>query len=77
MTPEDIKYYDELFDTFGTPGWKHIVEKWEEVKASKDTVRGITNPQELGQLQGWIQALDWMRDFEQSHKSEYDQAGEE
>lgn len=77
MTPEDIQYYDELFDTFATPGWKHIIEKWQDVKAAKDTIKGITTNRELGQAQGAIQILDWMLEFEQMHKDEYDRAGDE
>jgi hypothetical protein len=28
LTPEELQYYEDLDETFGTPGWKRLCEDW-------------------------------------------------
>ena len=71
MTPEDQKYYDELFDTFATPGWKHITEKWKEVLKAKDSILSVPEGG-LEERKGELTMLKWMMNFEGDHKDVYD-----
>jgi hypothetical protein len=71
MTPEDNKYYDELFETFSTPGWKHIVEKWEGMLKAKDSIMSIPEGGLEGR-KGELRILDYMLKFENLHRDTYD-----
>lgn len=71
MSPEDQKYYEELFNTFSTPGWKLITAKWEEVEKTKDSIRTIIDGN-YEQRKGELTMLNWMLNFEEDHRKVYD-----
>lgn len=65
-------YYQELFDTFDTPGWKHVMEMAQEILEDRDNVIRVSNERDLYIKQGEIKNLIWLLNLEEDHKKAYD-----
>lgn len=76
MTPEDNKYYEELFETFSTKGWEHITSKLNDILVAKDSIRSVPEGG-LEFRQGELSMLAYLIDFEDAHKDMYDTISEE
>jgi hypothetical protein len=58
MNQELQKYYEDLFDLFGHPGWKHITDQLEQNKSAVASIRGIPDAQTLHFRQGQLDVID-------------------
>lgn len=72
MNLEDQKYYEALFNTFSTPGWKLITEKWKEVEATKDSIKTVIDGN-YEERKGELTMLNWMLRFEDDHRNAYEE----
>ena len=55
LTPEETKYYDEMFDMFATPGWGRIVKDCEEaIEHFRTALEHTEDLVQLGRIQGEI-----------------------
>lgn len=73
MNQEEQKYFEDLFDLFGHPGWKSLTQQLEQNKASVSTIRGIPDSQTLHFRQGQLDIIDLLLNLkaitEQSFKA--------
>ena len=75
MTPEDDLYFNNYFDLFLTDGWKQFVE--EVITASSSiNVRSISDEKELRYVQGQLNIVDNVTNWEASILNAYDSAME-
>lgn len=73
MTPEDKKYYEDLFHTFSTDGWNHVIEKAQLCLDALDSVKHIPDERALFIRQGEIKNLEWLIGLEQEHRAAYEE----
>jgi len=71
VSPVDEKYYDELFNTFTTTGWKSVMEKLEEILEAKDSIRSIPEGG-LEERKGELKMLTYLMTFEEEHRKAYE-----
>lgn len=57
ISPEDQKMFEEYREVFLLPGWKRLVDDLESTVEMLDTVEGVESMQELGNIQGKLQAF--------------------
>ena len=74
MTPELQKYYEDLFNTFSTEGWKAFIEDMSDNFESLNNVAGITDAKELHFKQGQLNTLSAIINFENAMRNAYDVA---
>ena len=51
------RYYEESFSMFTTDGWKYLIEDFQKIKDSVDTLSGVTNVEELYFRKGQLEIL--------------------
>lgn len=65
MNKEDSKYYDDLFETLATPGWKLIAEEAEkQIEAYKEELVTEFDPKVNDFRRGQIAQLRQLANFE-------------
>lgn len=64
MTPEELQRLEELLDLFITPGWRHIVEDFTDVRAGLDSIYGIDTESQLQRNKGKLEVLDVLLSYE-------------
>ena len=72
MTPEESKKYDEMFDTLGSPGWKHIQELWQEELTVGNNIFSITDEANLNLMKGRLQTIFQFVHMRETLEAEYD-----
>ena len=63
--------YEELFETFSSPGWMRLAKQAEALRKQLDTVRGVKDLFELGVRTGEVKNLDWLLGFPQACEYSY------
>lgn len=58
------KYYEDLLETFATPGWKHFMEDMVKDLSDVDSIKSISNEQELFYRKGQMQVLNGVLNYE-------------
>lgn len=58
------KYYEDLLETFTTPGWKHFMEDMVKDLSDVDSIKSISNEQELFYRKGQMQVLNGILNYE-------------
>jgi hypothetical protein len=53
-------YYQSLFEMYGLPGWRMLMEDIAAMRANLDTARGIATAEQLHFRQGELSFLDWL-----------------
>jgi len=76
MTPELEKYYETYFDLFTTDGWKQFVEDMTNSAGTFD-VRHVQDESALRFVQGQLNVLDTILNWEASVEVAYNQLKEE
>lgn len=76
MTPETQKYYEELFNTFNTPGWELILQKFTDLKVQYESSGWGLPTEELAVNKGRMDILLWLVNFQKSHEEAYEQISE-
>jgi len=77
MPPELEQYYNELFETFQTPGWKHFQE-YVQMLYNSHVEKGWDLPtSELGTNKGIVQNLKLFRHFQEEHETAFQQIQEQ
>lgn len=51
------KYYESSFDMFASEGWRYLIEDFQKIKDSVDTLSGVTNVEELYFRKGQLEIL--------------------
>jgi hypothetical protein len=64
MSPEDTKEYEELLATFGTPGWKLLLEQYKREAEILQNVRYIPDEKSLYKTQGKLEVIDTLLNIE-------------
>jgi hypothetical protein len=65
------KYYEDLIDTFSTDGWKLIMEKVKEIRASVSDISYCKDQDEFLFKKGRVAELDYWLSFERLHRDAY------
>lgn len=73
MEPELQKYYEDLFDLFLHPGWKHLIEDFTADQKRIENLRHVTDANSLYYNQGKLMILDRFIQFEENAKKAYDE----
>lgn len=73
MEPELQKYYEDLFDLFLHPGWKHLIEDFTADQERIENIRNVTDSNGLYFNQGKLLILDRFIQFEENAKKAYDE----
>lgn len=71
MDKETELYYEELMDTFSTPGWKHIMEKVESIKDSLNDLATTVSTEDFWLKKGRVAELNYWLQFEKVHRQFY------
>lgn len=72
MTDKELEvYYEQLMDTFATPGWKAIMEKVAEIKTSLNDLASTQDEKEFWLKKGRVAELNYWLQFEQLHRDAY------
>lgn len=50
-------YYEASFDLFASEGWRYLIEDFQKIKDSVDTLSGVTNVEELYFRKGQLEIL--------------------
>jgi hypothetical protein len=73
MNQELQKYYDSLFDLFGTEGWKTLTQQLEQNKEAVSSIRDIPDAKLLHFRQGQLDVIEILLNMpsitEQSYKA--------
>ena len=51
------KYYESSFDMFASDGWQYLIEDFQKIKDTVDTLSGVTNVEELYFRKGQLEIL--------------------
>ena len=73
MTPELERYYEELMETFQTPGWQHVQSKMEEILQLTQEQGWDDTNDNLPIHKGFIRALKYFVNFREQHEDAFDQ----
>lgn len=73
MNKELQEFFEGQFDMFGTPGWKELMLKAEEILETYNNVRVPKTIEDLARTQGYIEMLDWLIGWEQLVTDTYKQ----
>ena len=78
MDKDTIKYYEDMFQMFETPGWKQlVVEADGHVNSLKDKLAVEFDTTLSNYIRGQLAQLNYMVNFEDIARSTYEQALEE
>lgn len=66
------QYYEELFDLFARPGWKHLIEELQKGRAIYDDISSIQNEAELRIRQGRVMEIDFITSFPEYVQGAFD-----
>ena len=66
MTREDEKYYENLFDTFATPGWKQFIEELSVgVKTlERNALYEADGQEKFNELRGRVMAMNLIVNYQ-------------
>ena len=76
MDRELEQYYEELFDLFARPGWKHLIEELQKGRAIYDDISSIQNEAELRIRQGRVLEIDFITAFPEYVQNAFEQMQE-
>ena len=76
MTQEEELYYRNLFDVFGTKGWKQIVERLQE-QVDGYNISYIQTEQQLNMVKGEINILNQLINLQATAEAAYESAKED
>ena len=71
------EYYDALFQMYGTPGWRMLMEDTEHMLRRHDTPRDLASSDELWFRRGELAQMDWLATHQQRTEAAYALALEE
>jgi len=72
MSPEDKKYYEDLFEMYATDGWKHLMEDLKDHAKHYDSVRNVSDNAPLEFQKGRLDEIDFLLNHEKVMKEAYD-----
>ena len=58
MSPDLQRYYEDQFDLFSRPGWKDLLEDFENIKKSINDISTVPDQQALFFRKGQLDILD-------------------
>lgn len=76
MTQEEELYYRNLFDVFGTQGWKQIVERLQE-QVDGYNIFYIQNEQQLNMVKGELNILNQLINLQATAEAAYESVKED
>lgn len=74
MTPNEQKYFEDLFSTFATDGWKAFIEDMQSNYDTLNHVQNIPDAKELHFKQGQLNVLTAILNFENAIRNSHDLA---
>jgi hypothetical protein len=69
MSPEQTKQYEELLATFGTPGWKFLMEQYKKEAEYIGNARYIQGEKSLYTAQGKLDVIDTFINLENTFRN--------
>ena len=76
MTQEEEQFYRNMFDMFGSKGWKQLVEQLQE-QVDGYNISGIQNEQHLFMVKGEINILNQLINLQATAEATYESAKED
>ena len=73
MDQELQQYYEDLFDLFLHPGWKHLMDDFGDDQKRIENLRHVTDANSLYFNQGKLITLDRLLQFEENAKKAYEE----
>ena len=73
MSPELQKYYEERFNTMGTPGWTDLMEDVDKIIASLNNISTIDSEKDLQFKKGELSILTWLRNLKEISERAYEE----
>jgi len=73
MAPELQRYYEERFNTMGTPGWADLMEDVDKIIASLNNISTIDSEKDLQFKKGELSILSWLRNLKQISERAYEE----
>ena len=77
MDNELIKYYENRFEMFSSPGWKQLLEDVEKMKESTKDIRQYNDEKSFWKAKGEMAIIDWLLNLELISTAGYNQLKEE
>lgn len=73
LSPEDQKYYEELFDLFSTPGWKHFIEMTQLHKTQLEDMLSVQSIDDLRNRQGQLAYINTILNLKSNVEFTYEE----
>ena len=73
MSPELQRYYEERFNTMGTPGWADLMEDVDKIIASLNNISIIDSEKDLQFKKGELSILTWLRNLKEISERAYEE----
>ena len=64
LAPEELQRLEDLLDLFITPGWRHIIDDFTDVRTGLDSIYGIDTEAQLHRNKGKLEVLDVLLSYE-------------
>jgi len=73
MNQELQRYYEERFNTMGTPGWADLMEDVDKIIASLNNISIIDSEKDLQFKKGELSILTWLRNLKEISERAYEE----
>ena len=73
MNQELQRYYEERFNTMGTPGWADLMEDVDKIIASLNNISTIDSEKDLQFKKGELSILTWLRNLKEISERAYEE----
>lgn len=64
-------YYEALFEMYGSPGWRMLMEDIARMEAEHDRLDGLESGRALAFRQGQVDQMRWLKSHEQASEMSY------
>ena len=73
MNQELQRYYEERFNTMGSPGWADLMEDVDKIIASLNNISTIDSEKDLQFKKGELSILTWLRNLKEISERAYEE----
>ena len=74
MTQEEIRRLEDIISIFKTPGWKHIIEDFQEDFEQVSSIFDVSNMEQLFKNKGKLAAILKVLTYEETVRRIYEDA---
>ena len=77
LDKELIRYYEETFGMLSTQGWAYLLEDFQKIKESVNTMSGVTNVEELYFRKGQLDIIELILNRKKTCEQVYEELKDE